>query len=255
MFAFLRRRYGTDRKYYNMFYSMFGFTPDNIELYKLALVHSSASVHLPDGSTVNNERLEFLGDAVLECVVSDFLFIEYAGHDEGFLTRLRSRLVSRSTMNDLAVKIGLDRHVIFNPNGSFIQKHLYGNAFEAVIGAMYLDKGYNFVSRLLINDIFRKFVDMGDMSHKETDYKSRLIEWCQKSRRTIRFHTTICDHTEMNAPKFTAQVYIDSVIVGTGEGLSKKEAEQEASFMAMKMMSDEMGDYILDRVDNLSRHE
>ncbi len=230
---------------------MLGFTPDNIDLYKLALVHRSASIRLEDGNVVNNERLEFLGDAVLECVVSDYLFIEYPGEPEGFLTRMRSRLVSRASMNELAKTIGLDRYVISNPGGSFIQKHLHGNAFEAVIGAIYLDKGYNFVNRMLINDIFRKYVDLGDMSHTETDYKSRLIEWCQKSRRTIRFDTTVCDHTDLNAPKFLSHVFIDSINVSAGEGLSKKEAEQSASLTAMKVMSDEVGYYILDKIDNL----
>ena len=210
---------------------MLGFTPDNIELYKLSLIHRSASIHLDDGNMINNERLEFLGDAVLESIVSDYLFIEFPGEPEGFLTRLRSRLVSRVTLNELAKEIGLDKYVISNPGGNFVQKHLHGNAFEALIGAIYLDKGYNFVNRLLINDIFKKYVNLNDMSHTETDHKSRLIEWCQKSRRTIKFRTMESDHSEPHTPSFVSEIFIDSVKISCGEGL-----------------------YILDKIDNLENN-
>ncbi len=251
MLAWWRRKYGKDKEFYTLFHDMLGFTPDNIELYKLALIHRSASVHLADGGVVNNERLEFLGDAVLESVVSDFLFIEYPDEPEGFLTRMRSRLVSRTSMNELAKQLGLDKHVIANPGGSFIQKHLHGNAFEAVIGAIYLDKGYNFANRLLINDIFKKYVNLNDMSHTETDHKSRLIEWCQKSRRSIRFHTVVSKDSDPHSPVFISQLYIDSMKIGRGEGLSKKEAEQNAAELAMNIMNDEIGDHILDKIDSL----
>ena len=233
---------------------MLGFTPDNVELYKLALIHRSASIALEDGSQINNERLEFLGDAVLESVVSDYLFIEYPGETEGFLTRLRSRLVSRVTLNELAREIGLDKHVISNPGGNFVQKHLHGNAFEALIGAIYLDKGYNFVNRLLINDIFKRYVNLNDMSHTETDHKSRLIEWCQKSRRTIRFRTVTSEHSAPHTPSFVSEIFIDSVKVSCGEGFSKKEAEQNAALTAMHFMNDEVGDYILDKIDHLENN-
>lgn len=254
MFAWWRRKYDKDKEYYTIFYNMLGFTPDNIELYKLSLIHRSASIHLDDGSMINNERLEFLGDAVLESIVSDYLFIEFPGEPEGFLTRLRSRLVSRVTLNELAKEIGLDKYVISNPGGNFVQKHLHGNAFEALIGAIYLDKGYNFVNRLLINDIFKKYVNLNDMSHTETDHKSRLIEWCQKSRRTIKFRTMESDHSEPHTPSFVSEIFIDSVKISCGEGLSKKEAEQNAALTAMHLMNDEVGDYILDKIDNLENN-
>ena len=154
---------------------MFGFVPHNIELYKLALVHKSASLVLEDGQSINNERLEFLGDAVIEAVTSDFLFIEFPGHDEGFLTKMRARIVSRQSLNALAVHVGLDRHVISNGGVAFIQKHIFGDAFEAMMGAVYLDQGYEFVNRLLINDIYRRFLKIEDLTLSETDYKSRLI--------------------------------------------------------------------------------
>lgn len=141
---------------------MFGFIPNNIELYKLALIHKSASLVLEDGRAINNERLEFLGDAVIEAVTSDYLFIEYPDRDEGFLTQARSKIVSRQSLNVLAVNIGLDRHVISNGSTSVTQKHIYGDAFEAMIGAVYLDQGYEFVNRLLINRIYFRHLSLDE---------------------------------------------------------------------------------------------
>ncbi|KAA2647288.1 ribonuclease III, partial [Alistipes onderdonkii] len=168
---------------------MFGFIPNNIELYKLALIHKSASLVLEDGRPINNERLEFLGDAVIEAVTSDYLFIEYPDRDEGFLTQLRSKIVSRQSLNELAVKIGLDRHVISNASTSITQKHIYGDAFEAMIGAVYLDQGYEFTNRLLINRIYFQALNLDELTESETDFKSRLIEWCQKNHLKIVFRT------------------------------------------------------------------
>ena len=131
---------------------MFGFLPNNVELYKLALIHRSASV-VADGRSINNERLEFLGDAVIESVTSDYLFIEFPDYNEGQLTQLRSKLVSRQSLNAIAREIGLDECVICNGSASASQKHIFGDAFEAMMGAIYLDQGYDFVNRLLINSI------------------------------------------------------------------------------------------------------
>ena len=186
MFDFVRRpflrRFGHDSVYYRIIDDVFGICPDNIELYKLALVHKSASLFLDDGRQINNERLEFLGDAVIETVVSDYIFIEYPEADEGFLTKLRSKIVSRQSLNALAVKIGLDKHVIAQSSGTLAQKHIFGDALEAMIGAIYLDKGYNFVNRLLINELIGHNINLDELMTEETDFKSRLSEWCQKSR-------------------------------------------------------------------------
>ena len=151
----LKLRWSRDREYYKIVKHLFGFLPNNIELYKLALIHRSASLFLEDGTPINNERLEFLGDAVIEAIVSDYLFIEFPERDEGFLTQLRSKIVSRSTLNALGLRLGLDRHIIVQGGGNFAQKHLYGDALEAMVGAMYLDKGYEFANRLFINEILR----------------------------------------------------------------------------------------------------
>ena len=153
MFDFLlrpfRRNYGEDKMFYRAIDDMFGFIPHNIELYKLALIHKSASITLNNGQHINNERLEFLGDAVIETVTSDYLFIEHPDKNEGFLTQMRSKIVSRQSLNAVAKRIGLDAHVITNSTNNSSQKHIYGDAFEAMMGAIYLDQGYNFVNRLL----------------------------------------------------------------------------------------------------------
>ena len=230
---------------------MFGFVPHNIELYKLALVHKSASLVLENGRPVNNERLEFLGDAVIEAVTSDYLFIEFPGRDEGFLTQLRSKIVSRQSLNGLAVNLGLDRHLISNGGISIIQKHIYGDAFEAMMGAIYLDQGYEFVNRLLINDIYGRFLSLDELTASETDYKSRLIEWCQKHRHRLVFKTEHDKDYAANHPVFYATVLVDGLEVGHGSGDSKKEAEQQAAYSVAEYMSDEQCASVLDRVDRL----
>lgn len=232
---------------------MLGITPDNIELYKLALIHRSASIHLPDGGSINNERLEFLGDAVLETIVSDYLFIAFPDKPEGFLTQVRSKLVSRQSLNELANKIGLDRYVVANSSGAFVQKHLYGNAMEALIGAVYLDKGYDTANRIIIDDIFGRYVDLGDVSQTESDFKSRLIEWCQKSKHSIEFHTEPVQESSAHSPRFVSKIVIDTIDMGNGTGSSKKEADQQASFAVWQMLDDNIGDYFLNRIDMIEQ--
>lgn len=175
-----RRHFGPDKAYYRIIDDMFGFVPHNIELYKLALIHKSASLVLEDGRSINNERLEYLGDAVIEAVTSDYIFIEYPDRDEGFMTQLRSKIVSRQSLNALAERLGLDQQVIATHGAGISQKHIYGDAFEAMMGAIYLDQGYDFVNRLLINRIYARLLDLETLTRSETDFKSRLIEWCQK---------------------------------------------------------------------------
>ncbi|MCC8089551.1 MAG: ribonuclease III [Rikenellaceae bacterium] len=217
---------------------IFGVYPNNIELYKLALIHRSAMVTLENGMPVNNERLEFLGDAVLESIVSDFLFIEYPEEDEGFLSKIRSRIVSRSTLNSICKKLGLDKFIITQQsNKHIIQKHLYGDALEAMVGALYLDKGYNTVNKLFINNILKRYIDLEEITVLESDYKSRLIEWCQKNRHEINFDTSL-DAIDNGRQTFKCELYIDSDVKAMAAGNSKKEAEQRASAKVYKEISE-----------------
>lgn len=249
-----KRRSDGDKHYYRIIKDIFGFRPGNIELYKLALIHRSTSYATVEGKPVNNERLEFLGDAVLDTVVSDYLFIEYPYGDEGFLTQLRSKIVNRATLNELCVRIGLSEHIISQP-GSYTQKHLYGDALEAMIGAVYLDKGYNFVNRLLINHVFADYLDLDFMTETETDYKSRLIEWCQKNRHSIKFDTRQAEESVLQNPKFRSVAIIEGMEMGYGFGATKKEAEQHAAFSVSQYTNMTMEDDLLDMVDRATLDE
>ena len=248
----IRRNFGKDRRFYAAVDDMFGFIPHNIELYKLALIHKSASIVLADGQHINNERLEFLGDAVLECVSSDYLFIEYSDKNEGFLTKLRSKMVSRQMLNEVAKRIGLDKYVITHSSNNLSQKHIYGDAFEAMMGAIYLDQGYEFVNRLLINKLF---VDYIKLTQAETDFKSRLIEWCQKNHHTIHFDTANDKHYSSAHPFFYSKVIIDNIEMGYGAGESKKEAEQRAAYSVSQGFSDDDCTKLLDKLDDLDARD
>jgi ribonuclease-3 len=254
MLARLRSYFGRDRQYFRLVKGMFGIRARNIELYKLALMHRSASVDLADGRHLNNERLEFLGDAILEAIVSDFLFIEFPDEDEGGLTRMRSKIVSRTTLNGLAQSLGLNRHIIRHTGGSAVQKHINGDALEAMIGAMYLDQGYDRTNRVLIDTLFRHSLDVENLFTSETDYKSRLIEWCQKSRQTVRFSTVHDKKYTSQHPLFRSEVIIDGIEVGHSVGETKKEAEQNASHVVWEALSDKNGDWLLENIDNYDKH-
>jgi ribonuclease-3 len=259
MFDFLirpfRRNFGKDKMFYRAVDDMFGFIPHNIELYKLALIHKSASIVLEDGQHINNERLEFLGDAVIESVTSDYLFIEFPDKNEGFLTQLRSKMVSRQSLNGVAKLLGLDDHVITNSSNISSQKHIYGDAFEAMMGAIYLDQGYNFVNRLLINTIFANHLKVATLLEAETDFKSRLIEWCQKNHHSISFSTQHDATYSSGRPFFYSKVLIDGMEVGYGAGESKKEAEQRACYSVSQGFNDNDCAKLLDTLDDLDAQQ
>lgn len=247
---YFRSHFGKNKKFYSVIRELLGIIPDNIEIYKLALIHRSASVTMPDGTSANNERLEFLGDAILEAIVSDFLFVEYPDQTEGFLTRFRSRIVSRSTLDDIACGIGINDAIIANFNGAYSNKHLSGNALEALIGAIYLDKGYDFANRFVISFMLKNHIDFNATIETDRDFKSRLIEWCQKSKRTIHFRTVHDVDSTVQHPTFISTIVIDGIDMGHGTGGSKKEAEQIASYAVSLIVSDEISDYFLETLDS-----
>lgn len=250
----MRRNFGKDKMFYRAIDDMFGFIPHNIELYKLALIHKSASVTLDNGQHINNERLEFLGDAVIETVTSDYLFIEHPDKNEGFLTQMRSKMVSRQSLNAVAKRLGLDDHVITHSTNNSSQKHIYGDAFEAMMGAIYLDQGYDFVNRLLINKIFAEYLKPDTLVESETDFKSRLIEWCQKNHHSIHFATAHDKTYSASHPFFYSKVLIDGIEVGYGAGESKKEAEQRAAFSVSQGINDADCNKLMDKLDNIEGH-
>lgn len=211
---------------------LLGYYPRKWDLYELAFIHRSASIFLADGTSVNNERLEFLGDAVLDSVIAEYLFHEFPNKDEGFLSKMRSKIVKRKNLNQLALKIGMKEYIVsqsINANGG---KHIYGNAFEALVGAIYIDVGYKKTKKFLINRILKKHINLSELELRETDYKSRIIEWAQKARAEISFESQEEYTSKEHTPIFISKVLVANELMGLGKGFSKKEAEQNAAEQA-----------------------
>lgn len=218
---------------------MLGFLPSNIRLYEMAFIHKSASVVLSAGEVINNERLEYLGDAVLDAIAADYLFRHYPDKDEGALTKMRSRMVKRKHLNLLAYRLGINKLIISHTHPSNISKHLYGNAFEALVGAIYLDKGFG-KTRSYINKILKKHVDVERLLRSDSDYKSQLIEWTQKTKQEIIFETQEEIKGDSHIPLFVAAIKIMNKDAGKGYGYSKKEAEQKAAKSALEFINREL---------------
>jgi ribonuclease III len=208
---------------------LLGYHPRKQEIYNLAFIHSSASLLLPDKTAINNERLEFLGDAILDAVVAEYLFRHYPNKDEGFLSKMRSKIVKRKHLNSLAINIGIDKFIVANAINNSGSKHISGNAFEALIGAIYLDKGYKKAKKFIIHKILNTQIDLDELENTETDFKSRIIEWAQKNRFEISFENQEEYSASDHSPLFVSRIMVANQLMGCGKGTSKKEAEQNAA--------------------------
>ena len=213
---------------------LMGFRPVNLRLYEKAFIHRSASYTLPDGTRINNERLEYLGDAIIDSILSDYLFRQYPEATEGFLTKVRARIVNRETLNHLGLSMGLDRLIVSNLSVSDSPRNLYGNAVEALAGALFIDKGYERTRCFFIERVLKKHLDLESVLAAESDYKSLIIELCQKNRQKINFTSREKGGNNGVPPRFTVTLEINNEVVAQGEGGTKKEAEQEASMIAWK---------------------
>lgn len=225
----IRLLFRRDKEPYLQFRKILGFYPHDITLYQTALKHKSTNIR--GGGHKNNERLEFLGDAVLGCVVADHLYEKYPKRQEGFLTTLRSKLVRRDMLNKLADKIGLDQLVDYNGRKtSAHNSYMDGNAFEALVGAIYLDRGYDHAVYFIRDRVYKNHVDIEAVSKTEENFKSKLIEWCQKHQFDFMFEVVSeVILSDNNTTKFTTRVTIEDQYCGTGEGYSKKESHQDAA--------------------------
>lgn len=229
-----------DRESYFCFYKILGFFPRNIRFYEQALLHKSTSIRSEKGRPLNNERLEFLGDAILDAIVGDIVYKHFEGRREGFLTNTRSKIVQRETLNKLAVEIGLDKLVKYSTRSSSHNSYMYGNAFEAFIGAIYLDQGYERCKQFMEKKILKNYIDLDKMSRKEVNFKSKLIEWSQKTKMEVSFELIEQFLDQDYNPMFHTEVRIEGLSAGTGTGYSKKESQQNAAQMALKKIkSDE----------------
>lgn len=223
--------FSSDRKYIKSLRNLLGFVPGNLRLYRLAFRHKSVSVLVKKGAKNSNERLEFLGDAILGSVVAEVLFKMYPYKEEGFLTEMRSKIVNRANLNMLARKLGFSELVQYdNRMVSFPNKQgsLLGDAFEALIGAIYLDKGYNFTRDFLITRIIKPHIDIHTLELTETNFKSKLIEWCQRQGKDVSFEL-IANGEGESSKLFTIKAFIDGVYYGIGVDYNKKNAEKLAA--------------------------
>jgi len=222
---------------YFLYYKVLGFYPDKIAYYQLAVRHKSVSIPTESGHNLSNERLEFLGDAVLNSVVTDILYRRYEEEREGFLTNTRSKIVKRDSLNKLAVEIGLDKLVIVTKYvNSHTNNNIYGNALEALMGAIYLDYGYKQCKKFVEERLIHSFVNLDKVAENEVNFKSKLIEWCQKNR--IQSEFVLVDEILSKANKhlFKSQLTINGKIVCEATGASKKESQQNASRIADQMI-------------------
>lgn len=227
-----------DRKYVKALKNLLGFVPGNLSLYKMAFRHRSMALVLKNGAKSSNERLEFLGDAVLGSVIAEVLFKLYPYKEEGFLTEMRSKIVRRANLNQLGRKLGFQELIEFDAktvNVSSKQSSLLGDAFEALIGAVYLDKGYNFTKDFLTERIIKPHIDIHTLELTETNFKSKLIEWCQRHSKDISFEPMANADGDSNK-LFTVQVTIDAEPMASGTDYSKKNAEKFAAEKTCEML-------------------
>jgi len=227
--------FSADKKLYYSLRNILGFYPTNIALYKQAFRHSSVAHEIKEGVKDSNERLEYLGDAILSAIIAHHLFTLFPFKDEGFLTKMRSKLVSRMQLNQLSVKLGLNKLIDSNLEASY-NSSVNGDAFEALIGAIYLDKGYNTTYHFIRTRIIQYHIDMDAVETKETDFKSKLIEWAQKEKHEVKFVVA----TELGTgyqKQFVIDVVIDGEVIAKAQHYVKKKAEQYAAEQALLLIT------------------
>jgi ribonuclease-3 len=229
------------REFSSRLKKILGFKPGNLKLYEISFIHRSATFTMPDGKKVNNERLEFLGDAVLDAILTDYLFEKFPDASEGFMTKIRSRIVNRDILNQLAISMGIHDILISNISSVQPTKNLYGDALEALIGSVFLDKGFKKTKKMFIGNVLNKYLNLEVIIKTDTDYKSLVFEWVQKHKSNLIF--TYNEEYDFNRKKsvFSTTLIIDKVEMGEGHGSSKKEAEQEAASQAWKKLKDNFG--------------
>ncbi|MBR1799396.1 MAG: ribonuclease III [Bacteroidales bacterium] len=227
------------RQFYLFFKNILGFRPRKTELYRIAFTHRSHSLSR-QGHRINNERLEYLGDAVLGMIVAEYLYKKYPLQEEGFLTIMRSKIVSRKSLNQLARKIGLLDLVEHQQDVPGGYKSMGGDAFEALVGAIYLEKGFNFTRRVLVDKVLCTYIDIDEIELQENNYKSKLIDWCQKRRKKIDFvieRSFVREHSGRR--EYECRVKIDGVPQLSAIDYSIKGAEQLAAEKTYKSLQGE----------------
>lgn len=224
----IRLPFRKEKELYSSLYDIIGFYPHDISYYKLALMHKSVMRRNAKGKPVNNERLEFLGDAILDAIVGDIVYQHFPGKREGFLTNTRSKLVQRDTLNKLAQEMGINQLILSSGHTSSHNSYMGGNAFEALVGAIYLDQGYNACMRFMNKRILAQMINIDKVAYKEVNFKSKLIEWSQKNKVRLSYEQVLQEKDKNGNPIFEFKVVLEGVEGCSGRGFSKKESQQLA---------------------------
>lgn len=230
------------KEFYFFLKRLIGYSPKSLGIYEVAMIHKSLSKQGLNNNLINNERLEYLGDAILGSIVAEFLYNRFPTQDEGYLTQMRSKLVNRAFLTQLAKNLGLDIYISSSINNHTKNSHIYGDAFEALIGALYIDHGYRKTKEFIIKRLIPSHIDLQAVENKNDNYKSQLIEWAQKNRKELQFHTNELPPLENGKMAgFAASITCEGSKLGKGKGLSKKEAQQNAAQVAYeKIISEEL---------------
>jgi len=222
--------------------NILGFKPNNISLYKTALTHRSVR----EGSDENNERLEYLGDAVLSALIADYLFKRYPYKEEGFLTEMRSKMVNRQQLNDIAVRMGLKKVTVYNKlDGSLKVSQIFGNTLEALVGAIYLDHGYKKAARWVHETMIQPHMFMDDLENLEINHKNKLYGWANKNGKVLEFET-LNEKLENGRRLFTVAAMVDGRNIAEGRAFNKKDASQIAAQVAVEKLGIVNADSIAD---------
>ena len=224
-----------NESYFDLF-EILGFFPNRIDLYEEALVHKSSAKENKDGRHLNNERLEFLGDAVLDAVIADIVFKRFPVQSEGFLTTTRSKIVKRETLDRVACELGLHKLIVSTAHNPGVKNHILGNALEAFIGAVYLDQGFETTLAFVENKIIEPYINIDKLVRKDINFKSQLLEWCQKNRVIMDFELLESSTDSELKLVFQSQALLNGVPAGIGAGYSKRDSQQQAAQMSLKII-------------------
>lgn len=246
-----------DKELYLCLYKIIGFYPRKIDYYKTALLHKSIARRNEKGKPVNNERLEFLGDAILDAVVGDIVFEHFPGKREGFLTNTRSKLVQRETLGRLAQEMGINELILSNGRGTSHNSYMGGNAFEALVGAIYLDRGYDACMRFMKKRILAQMINIDKVAYKEVNFKSKMLEWSQKNRVQMEFRLISQQKDDQGNQVFNYQIFIEGIEGCSGKGYSKKESQQMASKLTLDLLrkKPQFVDAVFDAKSNRTKME
>lgn len=223
-----KSRPSSDEIFYAQIKKLLGFPPKNIKPYQHAFTHTSLQKKDKNGYPVNYERLEYLGDAMLGSVIASYLFNEVPGADEGYLTKMRSKIVSREHLNELGRDLNLLRYLESKNSKKKLGTNIHGNLFEALIGAIYLDRGYTYCEKFISKKVITPYVDIAKLEGKITSYKSLIIEWSQKTKQKIKFDTYE-DSGNQSTKYFSVKLFLEEKVISKGRATSKKRAEELAA--------------------------